>query len=85
MSRKLASAKTIARLHSVSTKTVSNWHGAGFITAYKVAGRGGLLFDVDEVAQAVATNDSMRTPAKMRGKVIELTEPVRIVADVVTP
>ena len=84
MSRKLATKATIAALHSVSTRTVTNWHGAGFIVGYKVRGHAGLLFDVDEVAAEVARNDSMQTPAKMRGTVVELTGPVTVLAEPVT-
>lgn len=83
MSRKFASKPTIARLHDVTTRTVTNWHGAGFITGYKIPGRTGLLFDVDEVAQAVRTNPSMRTPAKVSGAVVTLSGPITVMPEVV--
>ena len=84
MSRKFASKPTVARLHDVTTRTVTNWHAAGFITGYKVPGRSGLLFDVDEVARAVASNPSMRTPSKISGRVVTVSGPVAVMPEVVT-
>lgn len=81
MSRKFASKSTIAHLHGVTERTVTNWHGAGHIVGYKVPGRAGLLFDVDEVAAEVTRNPAIHTPAKLSGKVVTLSGPVTVMPE----
>jgi hypothetical protein len=63
----------------VSTRSISNWHAAGFVRAYTVPGKRTLLFDLDEVLAEIDRNPSMRPPSKMHGAVVPLREPVRIV------
>ena len=84
MSRNLASKATIARLHNVSVRSVTNWHIHGYITAYRLPRDKRLLFDVHEVAEAVRTNPGIRTPDKVQGSVVLLNESVRVMPEVVT-
>ena len=84
MSRRLCSKSTLAAKVGVSTRTITNWHGAGFVTAYRVPGQPGLLYDLDEVQREIAGNASMRVPSKLRGPVAEINGPVVIVPEVVT-
>jgi hypothetical protein len=81
MSRKLASRKTIARLLGVTDRTVTNYHIANFIVAYRVEGRRDLLFDVDEVTAEAARNPAMRTPSKVRGKVVNVVGDVSVLPE----
>jgi hypothetical protein len=84
--RRLGSRDAVARQEQVTVRSVSNWHGAGHIVGYRIAGHTGLLFDLDEVARAAETNPAMRTPRKVKGPVVTLplSEAVTIVIDPVS-
>jgi hypothetical protein len=79
--RRFKSRAQTARYFQVSTRTVANWHAAGYIVGYKV-NSGSIQHDLDEVEQALRTHprSQMRDGRRLgtKGRIVTVTTPVLI-------
>lgn len=83
---KYGSKHAVARRFGVTERTVLNWLNAGHITGYRNPGSSRLLFDLDEVAHAIAVTPSMRPASKSYSpdaRIVDLPAPVRVAPEVV--
>jgi hypothetical protein len=69
-----ASKHEVAAVYGVTPLTVMNWLKAGHIIGYRLPGRRSLVFDLDQVAEAVAVTPSMRPPSKDYGPKARIVE-----------
>lgn len=65
--KRLRTTAETARHFMVHPATIENWHGHGYVRAFRLDGTGPILFDIDEVERAFKVHGSKMRDGRRRG------------------
>ncbi len=79
--RRLRSRQATAEHFRVSAATIDNWHGRGYLKAYKIDNTRTLYFDLDEIERAFIQQGSKMRDGRRRGAKGQVVRLVTSVAE----